>query len=320
MQRQTPVGALASADGGREKTAGLTLRKSKAHGPAYRFATHTLAKAAAMSTPHTILMHMDETARMGERILFARLLAESLDANILCRPCSIPGLMPYPLAFGASAPAVQAMRAAQEASRDKLYRLFTEYGGGSPRLHWIEPDSAVPWDFARHAFYADLMLLGQRDRHDPMDPLLPADFLPSLLMQSGRPAVVFPYAGKAEPMGRTVLVAWNESRESARALSVALPWLRTAASVHAVVYGGDVQQPLERLRAFLHAHGVADPHLHAGGRDEDVGNQLLSLAADLGADLLVMGCYGHSRAREWVLGGATRTVLDSMTLPVLLSH
>lgn len=232
----------------------------------------------------------------------------------------MPGLMPYPLALGAAAPAVQAMRAAQEASRDKLYRLFTEYGGGSPRLHWIEPDSAAPWDFARHAFYADLMLLGQRDRHDPMDPLLPADFLPNLLMQSGRPAVVFPYAGKAGPIGRTVLVAWNESRESARALSAALPWLRTAASVHAVTYGGDVQQPLERLRAFLHAHGVADPRLHASGHDGDVGNQLLSLGADLGADLLVMGCYGHSRAREWVLGGATRTVLESMTLPVLLSH
>jgi nucleotide-binding universal stress UspA family protein len=297
----------------------LTPRKGTTHSPTYRFATHTFAKAAAMSTPRTILMHMDETARMGERIRFARMLSESLDADIVCRPCSMPGLMPYPLAFGAAAPAVQAMRAAQEASRDRLYRLFTEYGGGSPRLHWIEPDSAAPWDFARHAFYADLMLLGQRDRNDPMDPLLPADFLPSLLMQSGRPAVVFPYADKAGPIGRTVLVAWNESRESARALSAALPWLRTA-SVHAVVYGGDVQQPLERLRAFLHAHGVADPRLHAGGHDGDVGNQLLSLAADLGADLLVMGCYGHSRAREWVLGGATRTVLQSMTLPVLLSH
>lgn len=272
-----------------------------------------------LMTP-VILMHMDETARMGERIRFARMLSESLDAIIMCRPCSMSGLMPYPLAFGAAAPAVQAMRAAQEASRDKLYRLFTEYGGGSPRLRWVEPDNAAPWDFARHAFYADLMLLGQRDVQDPMDPLLPADFLPSLLMQSGRPAVVFPYVGTAAPIGRTVLVAWNESRESARALSAALPWVRTAASVHAVVYGRDVQQPLERLRAFLRAHGVADPRVHAGGQAEDVGNHLLSLAADLGADLLVMGCYGHSRAREWVLGGATRTVLDCMTLPVLLAH
>lgn len=273
-----------------------------------------------MSTPRTILLHMDETARMGARIRCARMLAESLDAQVLCRPCSMSGLMPYPLAFGAAAPAVEAMRAAQEASRAKLYRLFTEYSGGSPRLHWIEPDGSAPWDFARHAFYADLMLLGQRDRHDPMDPLLPADFLPSLLLQSGRPAVILPYVGALAPIGRTVLVAWNESRESARALSAALPWVRTAASVHAVVYGEDVQGPLERLRAFLHAHGVAEARMHDGGRDEDVGNQLLSLATDLYADLLVMGCYGHSRAREWVLGGATRTVLDSMTLPVLLSH
>lgn len=273
-----------------------------------------------MPTPRTILLHMDDNARMGERIRFARTLAEAIDAEVVCRPCSMSGLMPYPFSVGAAAVAVQAMRKAEEESRDRLYRLFTLHGGQSPRLHWVEPDSTAPWDFARHAFYADLLLLGQRERSDPTDLLLPADFLPDLLMQSGRPAVVLPYAGTFDAIGRHVLVAWNESREAARALSAALPWMRTAASVQAVVYGEDAQQPLERLRAFLHVHGVADPILHAGGRIEDVGNQLLSLAADMGADLLVMGCYSHSRAREWVLGGATRTVLDSMTLPVLLSH
>lgn len=273
-----------------------------------------------MFTHRTILLHMDETARMDERIRFARLLAESLDSHVLCRPCSMSALVPYPFAIGAAAPAVEAMRRVQEASRDRLYQLFTEQGCGSPRLRWIEPDSAAPWDFARHAFYADLMVLGQRDRTDPMDHLLPADFLPSLLMQSGRPAVILPYAGTSTPIAQTVLVAWNESRGAAHALSAALPWLRTAAKVHAVVYGEEAQQPLGRLSAFLHSHGIGDPCLHGVGQDMDVGTQLLTLSADLGADLLVMGCYGHSRAREWMLGGATRTILDSMTLPVLLSH
>lgn len=273
-----------------------------------------------MHPPRTILLHLDETTRSVERLRFAHSLAEALDANVVCRPCSMSELMLYPFTIGAGAQAVDLMRQAQEASRDRLYRLFSAESRGSPRLRWAESDNADPWSFSRYTFYADLMVLGQRDRSDPMDHLLPADFLPTVLMQSGRPALVLPYAGSFGPIGKRVLIAWNESRESARAVSAALPWLRTASSVHIVAYGDEAQQALDRLQMFLRAHGVADLRLHAGSRDDDVGNQLLSMAADTGADLLVMGCYGHSRAREWVLGGATRTILATMTLPVLMSH
>ena len=273
-----------------------------------------------MSTPRVILLHLDETARTGERIRFARQLAEPLGAEVVCRPCSMSDLMLYPYEIGAAAPLIEAMQAAERQARDRLLALFTQHAAGSSTLRWVEPDTAAPWEFARHALYADLMILGQRDRDDPMDRLLPADFVPSLLLQSGRPAIVLPYAGEIAPIGRNVLVAWNESRESARALGAALPWLRSAEQVHVVTYGEDAERPLQRLRDHLRSHGIVNVTRHDGGRDEDVGNRLLSLSADVGADLLVMGCYGHSRAREWVVGGATRSILDSMTLPVLLSH
>ncbi len=273
-----------------------------------------------MPSIRSILLHMDETAHMPERIRVARMLAEAHDAQVFCRPCSMSDLMLYPYAVGAAAQAVEILRDVEQAARDALRAVFAAHGEGSPRLHWIEPDSAAPWEFARHALYADLMLLGQRDRDDPKDHLLPADFVPSLLMQSGRPGLVLPYAGHVGTVGRNVLVAWNESREAARALSAALPLLRPGAAVHVVTYGDGVTEPQERLRAYLQLHGVADATLHAGGREDDVGNRLLSLAADVGADLLVMGCYGHSRTREWVMGGATRSLLECMTLPVLLSH
>ena len=273
-----------------------------------------------MQALRTILLHLDETARTAERIRFARTLAETMDAHVACRPCSMSEIMLYPFTIGAGAQAVEVLLRAQEASRDRLYLLFSTESLGSPRMHWVESDNAAPWDFSRHAFYADLMVLGQPDRSDPMDHLLPEDFLATVIMQSGRPALVLPYAGSIGSIGQRVLIAWNESRESARAVTAALPWLCTASDVHAVVYGEHVQPPLERLRMFLRGHGLEDVRLHAGGRAADVGNQLLSLAADTGADLLVMGCYGHSRAREWILGGATRTVLASMTVPVLLAH
>lgn len=117
-----------------------------------------------------------------------------------------------------------------------------------------------------------------------------------------------------------MLVAWKETRTSARAVSAALPWLQWAGQVHAVRFGEDVEGQLQSLQDYLQAHGV---HIkpHAGGpEDSDVGERLLSMAADVGADLLVMGCHGHGRTREWVPGGATRTVLASMTLPVLMAH
>lgn len=141
-----------------------------------------------------------------------------------------------------------------------------------------------------------------------------------MLLQSGRPALILPHAGEFAAVGRTVLVAWKESREAARAVSSALPWLRRARQVHVISYGEAAAESLQKLAGYLKIHGVtADAH-KGGPEEDDIGNLLLSRAADVGADLLVMGCYGHSRAREWVMGGATRTLLQTMTIPVWMSH
>lgn len=274
-----------------------------------------------MQTPGSILLHLDGSARTVERIKLARQLAETFDAEVTARPCTLSALMRYPYAIEGAAEAVAIMQEIDKAVRDKMHATFMANTAGSQRLHWAEPESDGPWGFARRALYADLMILGQRDRDDPMDGELPGDFLPSVLVQSGRPALVLPYAGPIGPIGRNVLVAWKETREAARAVTAALPWLRTAARVHAVSYGEYAEGALQRLQEYLRAQGVANATLHPGGnKEDDAGNKLLSFAADLSADLLVMGCYGHSRAREWVMGGATLSILQWMTLPVLMSH
>lgn len=274
-----------------------------------------------MQTPKSILLHLDGSARAVERIKLARQLAETFDAEVTARPCTLSALMRYPYAIEAAAEAVAIMQEIDKDARDRMHATFIEHSAGSQRLHWAEPESDGPWGFARHALYTDLMILGQRDRSDPMDGELPGDFLPSVLVQSGRPALVLPYAGAVGAIGRNVLVAWKETRESARAVTASLPWLRKAARVHVVAYGEDAEASLQRLQDYLRTQGVQNITLHPGGdNDDDVGNKLLSFAADLSSDMLVMGCYGHSRAREWVMGGATLSMLQWMTLPVLMSH
>jgi nucleotide-binding universal stress UspA family protein len=148
------------------------------------------------------------------------------------------------------------------------------------------------------------------------------DFNESVLLSCGKPALVIPSIYKAEPIGRTVLVAWKPTRESARALSAALPFLQRAQQVHLALWSepeGD-ETPGPDVEASLRRHGVTAIVHRDVARNRDVGELLLSRAADLGADLLVMGCYGRSRAREWALGGASRSVLQTMTVPVLMAH
>jgi nucleotide-binding universal stress UspA family protein len=140
--------------------------------------------------------------------------------------------------------------------------------------------------------------------------------------------LVVPYVGAPTTIGNNVLVAWDGGREAARALTDAMPLLRRATRVTvgcldpgASARGAD-SAGRERLGGYLRRHGIAAEidYTKLGPGDIPIGDWILSRVADLGCDLLVMGGYGHPRWREQVLGGATRTLLSSMTVPVLMSH
>jgi len=171
--------------------------------------------------------------------------------------------------------------------------------------------------------YADLLILGQHDPDNPLPACLPQDFCEAVLIDSGRPALVVPYIGVPATFGKVALVAWKNTRESARALSAALPMLLRCEHVHVVAWdegdGSDREAPLD-IERYLCRHGIGIRIHRRDAAPKNIGDALLSLVADTSANLLVMGCYGHSRAREWVLGGATRAVLKSMTVPVLMAH
>lgn len=176
-----------------------------------------------------------------------------------------------------------------------------------------------------HARYADLVVLGQEDPEDPQTSGRTA-VIQQALLSSGRPLLLVPYAGHFTHVGRRVLIGWNARREAARAVHDALPLIADAETVTVLAVdphggvGGHGDEPAAAISRHLARHGLrvtAAPTTSGGLGAADV---LLNYAADLGADLIVVGGYGHPRVWEMVMGGVTRALLQRMTVPVLMSH
>jgi nucleotide-binding universal stress UspA family protein len=160
-----------------------------------------------------------------------------------------------------------------------------------------------------------------------MDPerMLPDDLLiEAALFESGRPMVVVPYIQKEGLKLDRVLVCWDGSRNATRAIADSLPFLKRGKSIEIVIVastGGKADElPGVDLGEHLARHDLNVEVKRLVAPDIDVSNAVLSYAADCAADFIVMGGYGHSRLREFVLGGATRGILQSMTVPVLMAH
>ncbi|HEY9105277.1 MAG TPA: universal stress protein [Roseateles sp.] len=181
-------------------------------------------------------------------------------------------------------------------------------------------------NLALAARYCDLAILTQTNPDEPF-PLDSRAVALDVLMRSGRPVLMLPYAGEtpAQPF-RRVLVGWNASREAARALHDALPLLKAAGDVEVAVFQTPEDAGLAHgalpgadVGLWLARHGVHVEVRHVPAK-VGAGEALLSHAADISADLIVAGGYGHSRFRELMLGGVTRTLMQSCPVPVLLSH
>lgn len=278
-----------------------------------------------MNAIRSILVHLDGTARAEVRLRLAHQFAAIHQARLTALFGVAPAYLPLmPLAGGMPLPPPPA--GVDPDHRASALALFEKTrDAGAPSSEWREPahGATVVETVVRHALLSDLMVLGQRDPADAKGFDVPGELVESVLIDSGKPALVVPYVGAVTAEPRTVLVAWKPTRESARALTASLPFLRAAKAVHLVrANDSDGRGPAAHAEPaqYLRLHGIEQVREHGALTDSDAGNALLSLAADVGAEMLVMGCYGHSRVRELVLGGASRVVLDSMTLPVLMAH
>lgn len=273
-----------------------------------------------------ILVHVDASAGCRSRLWVARQLARQQEAALSALYATVPVFTGLPSWPEAAPNLAESLIAVDNDRRDRARKLFDEMLGSASGATWSEtPDMAVVGAVAAQAFYADLLVLGQRDPDDAQAAGVPAGFPESVMVASGKPAIVVPHVGAADGMGEVVAIAWKPTREAARAVAAAMPLLKKARQVHVLTWEDEeaptiVQGTPLDLEGYLRVHRVPSTWHRGGPEPEYLGEFLLSRTFDLGADLLVMGCYGHSRAREWLLGGTSRAVLDSMTLPVLMAH
>lgn len=272
-----------------------------------------------MDPIRSILVHVDAGPHGRARLELAAALGRARGADVTALYAVTPVFVEIAFDVAMGAPPQGLLDVDESHLSDARALVAAVASESGVPIAWREAREGPEHATISQALCADLLLLGQHDRTQRHTGVA-ADFVPWVLVGSGKPAIVVPYIGaRAAPFGN-VLVAWKASRESARALGAAIPLLQTARSVTVAVdaYAGAPQK--DQLLEFLGKHGIRATTDTLSSNPSTAGEAILSMAADAGADLIVMGCYGHSRTREFVLGGASRTVLDSMTVPVLLAH
>ena len=272
-----------------------------------------------------LLVHFDPSPRAAQRLEVAHRLGQRYGAAMTALYAVTPGFIDLPFSPGIGPGVATALCEIDDEQRARARALFDQsLAASGAHASWAEVrDNPIMAAFAQQALYADLLVLGQHDPSDAGSTHVPADFAETVLAISGKPALILPYAIVPPAIGDTVVIAWKPTREAARAVAAALPFLQSAQRVHVLSWeddDADVGGEGLGLSGYLKLKGVQAVWHHQGKEPERLGEQLLSRAFDFQADLLVMGCYGHSRAHEWVLGGTSRTVLQSMTLPVLMVH
>lgn len=258
-------------------------------------------------------------------------LARALDAHLdVVEPVSLPMFMPAPwggivpdsLLQDVHASLLEKGRANVDALRGQLASRGIKFEVRLAEALFAEPPQVV----AMHARHADIALLAGAAIQSSDQAAAVRRMFAGLLFEGGRPVLVVPpHHPLRWPTGHAV-VAWQPTREATRALHDAMPLLRRADSVDIVVVDpaspsdGSVRLDGADIATHLARHGMKVDVVQRERGSSSVASTLLRHAADTGAGLLVAGGFGHSRLRQWMLGGTTLELMDSAHLPVLFSH
>ena len=280
-----------------------------------------------MESIKTIVILMDDRDGCAQRLELAIGLAQGFDACLLgVYLTSDPMVSPTVAALLPDDIMAAHLRrtGSAQTGAESLFRNLAA-AAGLTAIEWRAPaDEAVAAAVA-HARCADWVVLGQPNPEDA-DAGFERHLVQNVVFSGARPVLMVPYVGASAAFPHNILVAWDGGREASRAIADALPLLVRAERVTVVSIRTDATREVmdaqaeARLADYLRAHGIEAELKHYEGSASDVGEVLISSVADFGCSMMVMGGYGHARIREWALGGTTRTVMESMTVPVLMSH
>jgi nucleotide-binding universal stress UspA family protein len=276
-------------------------------------------------TYKTILLHVNDERRVAGLVAAAALLATRYEAHLI----GLYVMPPVPI-YGVTQMGAGIIKAGLATFREEAKRVRAAFEQAAKDLPFITEwrlvdarDPGVAETIMDHGRVCDLIIASQRDRDWDFSMLL--DEPERLAIESGRPVLVVPHKGQFNNFGRRITVAWNGTREAARATYDSLPLLKDANNVRILWINpqddpdaGDL--PTAEIAASLARHGVKCEGRMLLADDAKVGDVLRADMEEDGSDLLVMGAYGRSRLREFIFGGATREVLRHMTVPVLMSH
>jgi len=275
-----------------------------------------------------LLVHIDEKPACAKRVDAAIALAQSFEAHLAAVMLVAEPHVPPALGVHIPAEVLSEQRKDNEAKALQVLERVRAEGDQAGvtievRHEWVMLDDFAA-AFARQARHYDLAIVGQVDPDEgDVDGEL---ILEAAFMQTGRPALLIPYIGARNLPPKRALVAWDGSREAARAVNDALPLLAGTEKVTILVVdpgslkGKVGDQPGADLATHLARHGLDAEVVTAASGGLGAGDVIIGQATDTGADLVVMGGYGHSRLRELVLGGATQSMVDHMPVPALLAH
>lgn len=273
-----------------------------------------------------IAVYVDSLPECETRIGAAAELARHLAAHLVGVYVA-PALLGYTphdcwaLGDGLVAVIERAKTIEAEAAAAVRHRFADLTAALEPAADWREmPQGGSDLELIQSARYADLAIVGQRDEEGDRSRWLP------LLLSSGSPTLVLPKRWHARTVGARPIIAWNASREAHRAVRDALPLLARAHAVTIVIVDprvgetGHGEEPGSDVARYLARHGIQATIERLDATNVDTGAVILDCAAATDSDLIVMGAYGHSRFTEFVLGGVTRTMLQRMSVPVLMAN
>ncbi|MFI4938896.1 MAG: universal stress protein [Burkholderiales bacterium] len=274
----------------------------------------------------TILVHVNQSRHAAERIKIAAEIAIAENAHLV--GVAMTGISRFVYQDNS----VDITGTILAAQIDALVKSATQSLGDfeaiakmmgvlsyDARLVSDEPEGGL----VLQARYCDLVVVGQTDPNESFSSV-PSDLAEYAMLNCARPVLIVPHAGQSH-IGTNALVAWDGGLEATRAITNAIPLLKRASTVTVAVFNPSAQydvhgeQPGADIALYLARHNI-NVTVSQQNTELGVGDALMSLASDMSADLIVMGGYGHTRFREVLLGGVTKTVLKTMTVPVLMSH